>query len=230
MKKIVMEIIAFALTLTLLISACAYLGDLYMPQRLDSGATWNMYLKEPENSIDLLFVGSSLAYCDIIPAQIYKQTGHTSYVLAAPYMKPDVAYYYLKEALRTQRPGVVMLEASSFFFADSEADFYKVNIGYMPWGANRLAATFAAPEQYRFGLLFPLYNYHDRWQNTHPAEYFTGRTDRLIDPLAGYSLLDTCVPQGDRFERKFAAGEEERTENFAYLQKIKALCDERASP
>lgn len=225
MKKIFVEIIAFLLALALLIGACCYLGYLYMPERQDTGATWHKYLKEPKESVDVMFVGSSLAYCDIIPARIYEETGLTSYVLAAPYMKPDIAYYYLKEALRTQSPEVVLLEASSFFFADSEADYYKVNIGYMPYTVNRLQATLDAPAKYRFGLLFPLYNYHSRWQNVHPATYFTGRRDAEIDLLAGYSPLDTYRPQEKRVERVFPATEEEREENLGWLEKIKALCD-----
>ena len=54
------------------------------PKRLDYGATWNMYLKEPEDTVDVLFFGTSLAYFDVVPAVIYDGTGITSYVMAGP--------------------------------------------------------------------------------------------------------------------------------------------------
>ncbi len=227
MKQKKLEIIAFVLTVCLLLGLATWLGWLYMPARQDSGATWHKFTKEQQDSVDVLIVGSSLAYCDIIPAEIYRQTGHTSYVLAAPYMKADIAYYYLKEALRTQKPKVVLLEGSSFFFSDKEADFYKVNIGYMPFGINRLQATFDAPEKYRTGLLFPMYNYHSRWQNVPPQAYLTGRGDSKVDLLAGYTALSEVNPQESRTERNFLADETEIGNNFSYLEKIKSLCNEQ---
>lgn len=225
-KKIVIEVVALLLTLVLLASVSWYLGNLYMPERLDYGATWNMYLQEPEDTVELMFLGSSLAYCDIIPSVIYEQTGFTTYVVSAPYMKPDTAYYYLKEALKTQSPGVVMLEATSFFFSDQEADYYKVNVGYMPLGLNRLGATLSAPEAERFGLLFPLYNYHDRWTAYSPADYFRPRPDAHPDPLAGYTAMKVHVPQNGRKIREFPATEEEILSNLSWLEKIIALCAE----
>lgn len=227
MKRKTREIIAFVLTVSLLLGLAVGLGQLYMPERQDSGATWHKFLKEKEDSIDVLIVGSSLAYCDIIPAEIYRQTGHTSYVLAAPYMKMDVAYYYLKQALETQKPTVVLLEGSSLFFSDKEADFYKVNIGYMPFGINRLRATFDAPSKHRAGLLFPMYNYHSRWQEVPPQTYFRGRGDEEIDILAGYTALSEFKPQDRIGQRNFLADETEIETNFSYLEKIKALCGEQ---
>ncbi len=230
MKRIFLEIVAFVLTLCLLVGLAAWLGNIYMPSRLDSGATWHMFLEEKEQSVDVLVVGSSLAYCDIIPAEIYRRTGHTAYVLAAPYMKPDIAYFYLKEALRTQRPQAILLEASSLFFSDKEADYYKVNIGYMPWGKNRWEATLAAPTQYRAGLLFPMYNYHSRWQEVHPRAYLSGRGDDVVDLQAGYTLLTDTVSQKQRSTRKFLAEGAELEQNFVWLDKLAALCKEENIP
>lgn len=228
MKKIIIEIIAFVLSLVILLGVTSYLGYLYMPDRTDYGATWNMYLEEQKDSVDLMLVGSSMAYCDVIPAKIYEQTGHTAYVVSAPYMMPDVAYYYIKEALRTQSPEVIMLEATSFFFTINEADYYKVNIGYMPYSANRLSATlFAAPDAEKLGLLFPLFNYHERWEQYDLREHFAPRPDAETDLLAGYTLLEKTTPQEERFEREFLYTEEEYEENIKYMHKIIDLCDDK---
>ena len=226
-KRIILEIIAFLLSLVIILGVTSYLGYRYMPDRKDYGATWNMYLKEKKNSIDLMFVGSSMAYCDVIPARIYENTGHTTYVMAAPYMMPDTAYYYIKEALKTQSPEVIMLEATSFFFTINEADYYKVNIGYMPYSLNRLEATlFAAPAKEKLGLLFPLFNYHERWEEYSLKEHFEPRSDAVSDIMAGYTYLGTAEPQEKRYERKFLCTDEEYKHNIKYLDKIIELCRE----
>ena len=227
-KKIILEIIAFIVALAVLLGVTSYLGYRYMPDRRDYGATWNMFLKEKENSIDLMFVGSSMAYCDIIPARIYENTGHTTYVLSAPYMMPDTAYYYIKEALKTQSPKVIMLEATSFFFTINEADYYKVNIGYMPYSLNRLEATlFAAPKSEKLGLLFPLFNYHERWEQYTLKQHVEPRPDATSDIMAGYTYLEKAEPQSERFEREFLCTEEEYEHNLSYLNMIKRLCDSK---
>lgn len=227
-KKILLEIIAFILSLTLLLGVTSYLGYRYMPDRRDYGATWNMYLKEKESSIDLMFVGSSMAYCDVIPARIYENTGHTTYVLSAPYMMPDTMYYYIKEALKTQSPEVIMVEATSFFFTINEADYYKVNIGYMPYSLNRLEATlFAAPKSEKLGLLFPLFNYHERWEQYTLREHIEPRPDAVSDIMAGYTYLEKAEPQTERFEREFLCTEEEYEDNIKYFNKIVDLCNKK---
>ena len=226
-KKIILEIIAFIVALTVLLGVTSYLGYRYMPDRRDYGATWNMYLKEKENSIDLMVVGSSMAYCDVIPARIYENTGHTTYVLSAPYMMPDTMYYYIKEALKTQSPEVIMLEATSFFFTINEADYYKVNIGYMPYSLNRLEATlFAAPKSEKLGLLFPLFNYHERWEQYTLKQHLEPRPDSVSDIMAGYTYLGTAEPQTERFERDFLCTEEEYRQNLSYLNRTQKLCHE----
>lgn len=224
-KKVFIEISAFFLAVTVLLSITYYLGYKLMPLRENYGATWNMYEKEQENSVDILFVGSSMAYCDIIPAKIYEKTGLTSYVMGAPNMNAGVAYYYLKEALRTQDPKLVMVEATSFCFSELSAEDSKINIGYMPWSLNRLEATFtvAHPDE-RLGLLFPLYNYHTRFSDYSLNAIFSPRGDSKTDIWAGYTYLDKAVVQSDVTPRKYDIDNELLNENMDYLKKIIDLC------
>lgn len=230
MKKVICEIIAIILVVAIIMAVALHMGYIFMPARYNYGATWNMYLEEPEESIDIMFVGSSMAYCDIIPAVVYEQTGYTSYLVTAPYMMPSTTYYYLKEALKTQTPQLIMLESTSFFFSLNEADYYKVNIGYMPYTANRLGATFAAPKEEWLGLLFPLYNYHEKWEGYEPSAYFTPRPDKKTDITAGYTYLEKTEPQEKRWEREFMYTEAEYEENISYLKKIVELCREKDIP
>ena len=226
MKKKIKEIIAFVLSLLLVTGACYYIPYKLMPPKYDYGALWNMYTEEPKDSIDVLIIGSSLAYCDIIPAAIYEETGITSYVLSGSTLNSALGYYYLKEGLKTQSPDVVMIEATSAFFNKYES-FSKANIGYMPYGINRLCATLVTGERTEcIGLLFPLYNYHELWQERSFEYIISPRPDKKTDINAGYTYITDIVPQPERVPRGVASKEDIEF-NLVYLKKTVELCRDK---
>ena len=98
----------------------------------------------------------------------------------------------------------------------------------MPWGGNRLGAiaTSAEPEE-RAGLLFPLYNYHDRWEEFELADYFKKRPDQVPDINAGYTVLYKTEAQSGRAERVFEYTEEDIELQSRYFKKIISLCEEQ---
>ena len=227
MKTTLQRILGFFLCAALVLGSSLYLGDRYMPERLDYGATWHMYEKEPENSIDVLCIGASYAYCSTLPAVIYEDTGISVYDVAGPTLTMSLSYYYLRQALKTQHPNRVYLEVTSLFF-DPYMDYTKVDVGYMPWGLNRLRAIFdaAEPEQ-RLGLLFPLYNYHDRWSQVSIPDLIGPRSDDKIDEMAGYTYLSQAecfTTRQERDENTASYRPEIYRQNVAYLKKIQALC------
>ena len=149
------ELLGFVCCLLALVIFCAGASAVVLPKRYDYGSTWDMYLKEEEDTIDVMFFGSSLAYCDVVPATIYQETGITSYVMAGPEQTMPITYRYLKQACKTQSPQVVFLEATGMFYP-AHSRSTAVNICYMPWSLDRLALTFqvAEPDEWP-GLLFP---------------------------------------------------------------------------
>ena len=160
----------FKRELAAFLAAAAVLGGIlagathYLtPQQHDYGSVWGMYEQEQTDSIDVLFFGSSVTYCDVVPAVYWENSGLTAFVQAGPEQPLPLTLDYLKESLRTQSPKAVFVECTGIAF-HKYMGFTKTNIGQMPWGINRLHATFfnAEPEV-RKGLLFPLYFYHDRW-------------------------------------------------------------------
>lgn len=227
MKTTLQRILGFLLCAVLVLGSAQYLGDRYMPERLDYGATWHMYEKEPENSIDALCIGASYTYCSTLPAVIYESTGISVYDVAGPTLTMSLSYYYLRQALKTQHPNHVYLEVTSLFF-DPYMDYTKVDVGYMPWGLPRLQATFdaAEPEQ-RLGLLFPLYNYHDRWSQVSLLDLVRPRADDKVDDMAGYTYLSQAEPFAARKERDETSASyrpEIYQQNVVYLRKIQELC------
>jgi len=223
------EIAAFlaAALLFLLLSWGA--GALLRPNRTAYGSMWPAYLHETRDSADVLFFGSSLVYCDVAPAWIWAESGLRSFVLAGPEQTVPISYYYIREALRTQSPQVVILEITGMFYAQYQ-NYTRANISYMPLSFNRIAATFTAAEpSLRFGLLYPLYDYHDRWTEV-TTEELRFKLSAQEDFYAGYTLLTDACDAPTPYERDdFTADSDTYRENLRWLEKIRDFCAAQGS-
>lgn len=199
---------------------------LLVPVRQGYGAEWDAYLQEEEDSLDVLFFGSSTVYCDVVPALVWETSGLRSFVMAAPAQPLPITYYYVKEACKSQDPQAVVLELSGLFF-EQYPGHTKSNLAYMPWSWNRLAATFKGAEREELlGALFPLYYYHDR-VFTITREELAQRVHPRQDPLAGYTLMREAVPQNGEQAGDASAETETYRENLDYLKRIADFCQER---
>ena len=220
------ELLGLAALLLALVVFCAVTVPVLTPKRHDYGGVWGMYRQEPENSVDVLFFGSSLAYCDIIPSVIYEETGITSFVMAGPTQPLPVTYGYLKEACKTQSPKTVWIEVTGLALKRDRS--LKTNLTFMPWGTERLNLIFEEMEgSDRTGLLFPLYAYHDRWDKLSARDLKEGLLGYETDPLAGYTFLEEALPIEDFSLRKVEVTPEEYEEDAVFLGKIVEFCKER---
>ena len=224
-RKRIIRIVCGVLLLALLIAFTARAGYVLMPNYPAFGSGWNMYRQEPENSLDVLYFGSSLCYCDVAPTAVWEETGLTGFVMGGPEQTPAMTYFYIREALKSQKPSVVCLELSGFCFR-RYTNYTKVNVGYMPWSLNRLGATlFAAEPEERLGLFFPLHNYHERWKGF--GQLFQPRADEIVDLNAGYTLLTETRAQESRGPRTFSQTEEVFEEHLSWLPRIRDYCEDR---
>ena len=66
---------------------------------------------QPEDSIDVLAVGTSLAYAGINTNVLWEEYGIASYNLCSAEQPFWVSYYTIQEALKTQHPKVILLDA-----------------------------------------------------------------------------------------------------------------------
>lgn len=227
-RRLLYELLILALTLILLWALLFQLGCWLMPQRTVYGAVWSSYLQEAKNSVDLLFLGSSRVYCDVIPAELYAKTGVTSYVMAGPSQTTPLSYRYLRQCLRTQQPKYVLLEVSGAFFPDVGKDV-KANVCYMPLSLDRLLALQSCREGTLDLALFPLQEFHYRIYdklNEQPPQY-----DGTL--LCGYTPLSEAKAQPAQRTLRTGGvqpGSEAWEENLEYLSRIAALCAERGIP
>ncbi|MCR5673415.1 MAG: hypothetical protein K6F87_06855 [Lachnospiraceae bacterium] len=95
----------------------------------------------PDNSIDVIFLGSSLVYCDISTGVLWDNHGLAAFDLGGAEAPAWVSYYQLKEALRTQRPKVICYEVSiaGKYPMLTQSDEWSSDNAYgMKWNSNRI--------------------------------------------------------------------------------------------
>lgn len=63
-----------------------------------------------KDMVDVIFLGSSHCYCSIINSRLWDDYGIAGYSLSISGQDIAASYYWLKEALKTQKPAVVCLE------------------------------------------------------------------------------------------------------------------------
>lgn len=218
--------VAFLLVAAVLLHVC---GNILRPLHTDYGSTWSAYLSEPKDSIDVLFLGSSYAYCDWNPGCMYAESGLTGYVMGGSEQVPAITYWYLKEALKTQSPSVVVMEATSLFF-DRYQNYTQINLGYMPWGMNRVRAILECSEpEKKLGLFWDLYFYHDRWKELKLVDIKKAILPPGRDDLKGHTAVDQVFAEtGDGpFLSGMRQTEEVYRQNIQDFARIAGLCADK---
>ena len=219
-KSVFFRRLAASLVFLLLAAGLLLLaGQMLRPAGTDYGSGWR--------SVDVLFLGSSYAYCDFDPVEIEKASGLSGYVMAGSEQTMPLTYWYLRQALRTQSPKTVVLEPTGVFFQKYQ-NYTQLNITRMPLSPERLAATFTAAEpELRPGLLFDLWFYHERWKDLTPGEMLDALGPAESDPLRGYNPMEGTeeAPVLKRDPRPVTP--EQYEENFGWLLRTLELCRER---
>lgn len=70
------------------------------------------FYEQEEGTVDVLILGPSLAFADINTATLWSEYGISAFHLGGSIQPMWNTYYYMKEALKYQRPKVMILEAS----------------------------------------------------------------------------------------------------------------------
>ena len=108
MKKIVFRITGFLLVL---IAVLAMVHQVLSFKHRDGLYSMQKFYEQEEGTVDVLVLGPSLAFADINTAVLWDEYGMSAFNLAGSIQPMWNTYYYLKEALKYQRPKVIVLSA-----------------------------------------------------------------------------------------------------------------------
>ena len=159
-------------------------------------------LGEKENTIDSIIIGDSLVYSSVSPMEIYNKYGFTVFDCSIPALILPDAYEYLKIALETQKPKVVIIEPNMFFR----------NLKNSPW--------YNKPIKILKNSL-PLITYHNNWKKI----LFSNNSNSLVNANKGYIKNTNVVGSKNiNYMRTNSKKDDIPEENYKYIKQIISDC------
>lgn len=160
-------------------------------------------LGEKENTLDVLAVGDSLVYSSLSPMEIWNQFGYTVFDCAEAAQIIPNAYKYLKVAVESQHPKIILMEANVIYRDPSKRN----------WKSNYA---------HKFNYI-PIFQYHDNWK-----KYLSeGGKDNWINSNKGYVYITKTKPNLNPQTLKPTQDVSEMlSTNLEYFEKIIKLCDD----
>lgn len=192
------------------------------------------FYEEEENTLDVIFIGSSQMYADMAPAVLFHEYGITSYDFCANEQPMWISYYYIKEALKHQTPKVIVLDVFTVYGENYEEEgVTHINLDDLPMSLNKIAAICdSVPAGMRYSFYFPLAKYHNTW-----TDLFEGKAELSFyhesDPYKGYSPFVFAADYEESAKPEVVNQKESEPipeRAGTWLRKIIDLCKEEGVP
>ena len=178
---------------------------------------------------DVIFIGDCEVYECFTPPTLWQEYGITSYVRGSAQQLIWQSYYLLEETLRRETPKAVVFNVLSIKYGEPQSEAYnRMTLDGMKWSQSKIGAINASmtEEENFLSYVFPLLRFHSRWSDLTQEDWQylfhrdtvshngylmqTGvspkTSNRVGIPLADYTLPEI---------------------GFEYLEKMRALCEEK---
>ncbi len=205
---------------------------------------WNNYdtihgfYKEPENTIETLFLGASTAVNAFTPMELYEDYGICAYNLGTEQQPMLTSYYWLEEAYRFHSETLknVVLECSMLRRTPQIA-FYQKTIDHMKFSSIKYHAVKDYTEDFHEMLLYlvPIFSYHKRWASITDVD-FEIINYKIKDYVRGYNFVTERYFNSEKYKESIISSyildqEAEpakfHQESLQYLEKIVNFCKEK---
>lgn len=200
----------FVFFILLFLVVSEVLKDKRIVQEYDASAKVKGFYEEKEDTLDFVFVGSSQLYADIAPAVLFSEYGITSYDFCANEQPLWISYYYIKEALKHQKPKAIVLDVFTVYGAEYEEEGVNhINIDDLPWSMNKVQAIRnGVPKDLQYSFFLTLTKYHDTWNTLdeskiessfyHKRNVYRGYSPFTVRHAYGETAPDEVVMQTER--------------------------------
>ena len=145
------------------------------------------FYSEPKNSLDVVFIGSSVNYSEINPMFLWNAAGIASRDFTTNSQPLEVVEYLLREAVRRQPEALYVISLNTIQGKLSDVDLHYVT-DYMPFSFNKLhmidrylelqkSLGQAKGEEgtglkaKRWQYVFPVILYHTRWEELESIDF-----------------------------------------------------------
>ncbi len=158
--KVILFIVIFLIILSLLWKILIRKGDGF-------GSDVSSFYNIEENTLDLIFFGSSHCYSTFSPYILEEKTGLKSYNFSTQQQPINITYHFMIEALKTQKPKYFVLETRMFAIDDEymEEGVVRDALDKMKMSPNKIAAineSVENPEE-RTSYYINIIKYHSRF-------------------------------------------------------------------
>lgn len=230
MKKIIFRVIGFAI---LLMTTLAMISHVLFFKHRDGLYSMQKFYEQEEGTVDVLVLGPSLAFADINTAVLWNDYGISAFNLAGSIQPMWNTYYYLKEALKYQRPEVIVLEASLVTMADDYGDRSRIikNTFGMKWSRDKVEAIkVSAPKEQWGEYLLGYLQYHSRYEEILSEDFLVNRGSLQYDNWKGFMCtLDTRAQETTDVRGVTERAELSQKTEF-YYRKVIELAKEEGIP
>lgn len=239
MKKMLIKALAFLVIFCALFLIVQNVLTYKANQNELMGYRYRSFQAAPEDSIDVVFIGSSPVYAGVTPLVIWEETGITSFNIATSNNTAFSTYYGLRFVLETQHPKVLVIDFCGLFqdrkVKDSgyEGNYENVyrRTSTMPSFAlkNEFVQQLLAdnPEEDPVMWYVPLLRYHTRWTELTERDF----KDVDYEEWRKGASLQTKVVENPinydaaMFDMAYSPAETSQYA-WAYYQKVIDLCRE----
>lgn len=182
-----------------------------------------------KESLDVIHIGSSHVYHSINPIAMYETSGIASYNLAAGSQSIWYSYYYIKEALKTQKPKVIVLDVYTLQVEDDSqfVDSAQLNLLAGKMSVDKLEALEISDVDDKINLFLGFPKNHIRYRELDVEEY----NDKICLSLMGYAYSGEIKVWNNKEELNNVLGIKEQRQitdkSELYLRKIIELCQDK---
>lgn len=165
------------------------------------------FYEEPDNSLEVVFCGSSSILRDISPMELYGEYGIAGYSMATTLQAPQVTAFCVKEALSYHDPKVVVINAEAiaqkYNYSGREGQLHTALDPYrFSWDKLQTIISVCRNDEKQsiWDYLFPVVRYHDSWWQGEDFErleygrscrkgYVGMRTSVEVQPASDYMAV-----------------------------------------
>lgn len=186
MKKILLRgcagLLAFLLTAALFL----WFHQVFNYKYYDGPSQVAAFYQQPENTVDVLNMGSSRIFMNVNPAVLWETYGIASFDLCAGAQPLWNTYYFLEEALKTQSPRVIVLDTYFACLAEEYSNEVPRDIKSLfplKLSLTKLRALQASIPTERLGPMgMEFFQYHGRYQELDRNDFTNTQVEYLFAP------------------------------------------------
>ena len=199
----------------------------YMTSSRDGALIAEYYNEVPDH--DVVFIGDCEVYECFTPPTLWQEYGITSYVHGSAQQLIWQSYYLLEETLKRETPKAVVFNVLSIKYGEPQSEAYnRMTLDGMKWSSSKIDAIHASmtEEEDFLSYVFPLLRFHSRWSDLGAEDWqYLFHRDRVSHN--GYLMQTAVSPKTSDREGRPLADYTLPEVGFEYLEKMRALCEEK---